>query len=157
MFIGNMTNKAQNTKAFKEAEKELYEEQVARIKDTIKGVLQRIEDQKAAKKEAEDALRLLKLDLEDLKEGKIEKVEKRHKDSKLADEWNPIDFSGTSTAINTFLTLTDTNGSSGTSGTLNNVSCTSDMVFVADSNLMGNAVAGSYTVETADGTKEYHL
>lgn len=82
-----MTN---NQKAFKEAEKELEKDRIKEIKDVMKSILQAIQNEKEKKIQAEENLRLLKLDMEDLRAGKIEKIKERHEKSKKAKEISPI-------------------------------------------------------------------
>jgi len=126
-----------NQQAFKKAQEELQQEKVDEIKGLIKSILQKIEDQKKKKAEAEDAIRVLKLDLEDMKNGNIYKIKKRHESSANVRSISPL----TDTFLNTAQSwVTYTTGAEAT----NALSIT-------------NAVSGSYTVNSLNGTKEYYL
>lgn len=120
----------QHEEAFKEAEKELLQEQTKKIKDFMKTILQKLEDKKKEKADAEEAIRILKLDLEDLRAGKVDKIEERHQSQRvqsLAQIQTPT-LVGYSTALN----LTG--------------------------NGWATITAGTYTVSSSNGTsKEYYF
>ena len=79
-----MSNKDINKQAYEQAEKELLEQQVKKVKGYILETLRTIEQVKEDKTKAEERLRVLKLDLEDLKKGKFDKIEERQEKSKVA-------------------------------------------------------------------------
>jgi hypothetical protein len=79
-----------NQEAFKEAEKEFKKDQITEIKNIMKNILQKIQDEKEKKERAEENIRLLKLDMDDLRNGKIEKIQERHDKSKKARDISPI-------------------------------------------------------------------
>jgi hypothetical protein len=73
-----------NKEAYKQAEKELLEGQVKKVKGYILETLQKLEDKKQEKEKVEEQIRILKLDLEDLRNGRFEKIEERIEKSKVA-------------------------------------------------------------------------
>ncbi|MAH45450.1 hypothetical protein CMI37_06455 [Candidatus Pacearchaeota archaeon] len=83
-----MTKKDLNKEAFKEAEKELMESKVDEIKEVMKSILQAIQTKTEEKAQAEESLRLLKLDMADLKDGKLEKIKQRHAQTKKAPDFD---------------------------------------------------------------------
>jgi len=86
-----------NEQIFKELQKEENEKEEQKRKQKVKSmmhdILQKMQIQKQKKQEAEDALRILKLDLDDLRSGKIEKIKERHQSQRatklipLQDSW----------------------------------------------------------------------
>lgn len=79
-----------NEQAFEQAEKELAEEKTKEIKELMKNILQEMQKQREIKTEAEDRLRILKMEMEDLKEGKIDKIKERHEKSRKVELVSPI-------------------------------------------------------------------
>lgn len=141
-----MTNN--NKKAFCEAKKELQEEMINEIKDVMKSILQKIQEEKEKKAEAEENLRLLKLDMEDLRAGKIQKIKNRHEKSKRAKEVSPIE--------NDFLKKMSVFSSSST------IWNTSAATAIPDTPIVNfnwrDATSGVYTVNCSNGTtKEFNL
>jgi hypothetical protein len=72
-----------NNQAFLEAQKELEAEKVAKIKGIMKNLLQEIQLQKDVKAKAEDALRILKMEMEDLQAGNLDKIRDRHQSNRV--------------------------------------------------------------------------
>ena len=143
-----MTNN--NQKAFKEAQKELQEDKINEIKNVMLSILQEIQKEKEKKIEAEENLRLLKLDMEDLRMGKIQKIKDRHEKSKKAATISPIksDF------LKSMDSYTTSNGLAYSSGGA-----------ITDLNITsGNAInwhdatSGVYNVNRSNGQiKEFNL
>ena len=156
-----------NNKAFIEAEKELQKDRINEIKNVMKSLLQKIQDEKEIKAKAEENLRLLKLDMDDLRAGKIEKIKERHDTSRRAKDISPIRdadinrFIGFSNSSN--LANTGSYGYVGASGgtTLGNMN---NMVLTSTgSGLLGavnwqDATSGNFNVNCANGQiKEFNL
>ena len=74
-------NKEIVKKAYSEAEKELREEQDAKIKEQVKDIvkttLEKIEDLKEKKNIIDKDIKILKMDIDDLKEGKLDRIQER--------------------------------------------------------------------------------
>lgn len=73
-----------NKKAYEQAEKELLESKVEKVKGYILHTLKKIEEKKMQKERIEEELRILRLDLDDLRNGRFEKIEERIEKSKIA-------------------------------------------------------------------------
>lgn len=138
-----MTN---HQKAFKEAEKELEKDKINEIKGIMKSLLQEIQKQKEVKTDAEDALRLLKLDMDDLRAGKIDKIKERHDKSKKARQVSPLKEAQ----------LNDLTYYGGNS-TLT-VAGNSAMVYTSGTANWADATSGTYAINCSNGTtKEINL
>jgi len=134
--IGVMSKTTTHEEAYKQAMEEIHEEEIKEIKEIAKIILQKQQDYTEQKHDAEDALRLLKLDLEDLRKGKIEKIRERHVKSKKAYEYSPIDLSKVSPPAN------------GDTWVMSHW----------DMNSWNDATSGTYTVTTSNGTlREFYL
>lgn len=90
-------NKEIVKKGYEEAEKELQERQVSKIKDIVKATLQKISDidsdidaKKVEIKELEEQKKFLRLDIEDLKEGRLDRIEERQTTDKKAKKTSVI-------------------------------------------------------------------
>ena len=77
-------------KAYEQAEDEIKDKDIEKLKDYFKLILTKIEEQKKVKEGADEKLRILKLDLEDLKLGKIEKIKERYQLSPVAKSVLPL-------------------------------------------------------------------
>jgi hypothetical protein len=73
-----------NKEAFKQAEKELLELQVEKVKGFILETLKKMEVKKKEKEKIDEELRILKMDIEDLRNGRFDKIEERIEKSKVA-------------------------------------------------------------------------
>jgi predicted nuclease with TOPRIM domain len=73
-----------NKEAFKQAEKELLEIQVEKVKGFILETLKKMEVKKKEKEKIDEELRILKMDIEDLRNGRFDKIEERIEKSKVA-------------------------------------------------------------------------
>jgi len=73
-----------NKEAFKQAEKELLEQQVEKVKGFILETLKKMEVKKKEKEKIDEELRILKMDIEDLRNGRFDKIEERIEKSKVA-------------------------------------------------------------------------
>jgi hypothetical protein len=78
-------------KAFGDAEKELQQEEIDKIKSIVRSYLEEIQDKQDKKNrkqkevdEIDEEIRLLKKDLDDLKAGRLDKMEERQKVDKRA-------------------------------------------------------------------------
>ena len=69
----------QVSKAFKLAEKELEEVKINRVKEIVKRTLEKLENLTSKKKEIEEAIKVLKMDIDDLKAGRLDKIEERQR------------------------------------------------------------------------------
>lgn len=127
--------------AFKEAEKELAKEKISEIKETMKLILQKIQDKKDIKAQAEEDLRILKLDLDDLREGKIEKIKERHSKSFKVRQVSPIKEQFLQHAV----MLNDTLAINMTAGNSTSISNSFDW---------NNATSGTYMVACSNGTSK---
>jgi cell division protein FtsB len=79
-------NKDLIKKAVGDAEQELQDKQVQKIKDIVKSTLTKIKDTddeidslKTQIKDLEDRRKLLRLDIDDLKDGRLDRIEERQK------------------------------------------------------------------------------
>ena len=79
-----MREKDLNKIAYKQAEKELMEQKISKVKDYILETLETMEKKKVEKARVEEEMRILKLDLEDLRQGNFKKIEERKKLSEVA-------------------------------------------------------------------------
>ncbi len=79
-----MSEKDINKEAYEQAEKELLEGRVEKVKGYILLTLQKIEAKKEEKQRIDEELRVLKLDLDDLRKGNFKKIEERQEKSKTA-------------------------------------------------------------------------
>lgn len=143
-----------NEKAFKDAEKELADEKVREIKGVMKSILQKIQNYQDKKADAEEAIRLLKLDLEDLRAGKIDKIKDRHAESKRADLYFPlpslfIDTMPLSINNSNAWTITNTGSTATTGGAYGTGSITAMGTSALDWN---RATSGTYVVQCSNGT-----
>jgi len=133
-----------NEKAFREAEEELENEKIQELKTLMKLILQKIQEEKEKKSAAEEAMRILKLDMEDLRKGKIEKIRERHGKSQKVREISPISDEQLG---NTF-----SNGIGVTWAYVDRRTTSSQENFFTD------ATAGTYIVTCANGTtKEFYI
>ena len=73
-------------KGYELAEKELKEKQIEEVKNIVKATLEKIEALKDRKKDIEQEIKILKLDLENFKDGRLDLVEERQKKDKKASE-----------------------------------------------------------------------
>jgi len=70
-------------KAFSEAENELKQKSIDKVKEFVKKTLEKLEFLKKDESEVKEKIRILKLDLDDLKEGRLDRIEERqNKDEK---------------------------------------------------------------------------
>lgn len=68
------------------AEKELREKQISEVKQIVLKTLEKIDKLSKERKELDDQIRILKLDLDDIKDGKLDRiVERQEKDTKARD------------------------------------------------------------------------
>jgi len=68
-----------------EAEKKKeYDKQVEEVKEIVKRTLTELESLKEKKRETEEKIKVLKLDLDDLKQGKLERIKERQDKDPLA-------------------------------------------------------------------------
>lgn len=72
-----MTNKDAVASAVKELEKEKQEEEIKKIKDIVKAILEKIEDRKKREDEIRKERIALEKDLDDLKAGRLDKIHER--------------------------------------------------------------------------------
>lgn len=72
-------NKEIAKRAFEDAQKELDETKIERLKEVVKDTLKRISKIDDEIKELTEEKRLLKLDIDDLKEGRLDRIEERQK------------------------------------------------------------------------------
>jgi len=72
--------------AYRSAEKELKDNQIKEVKEVIKRTLEKVDDLKKKKREIEEEIKILRLDLENFREGRLDLVEERQKKSKKAEE-----------------------------------------------------------------------
>jgi len=79
-----MSEKEINKEAYKQAEKELFDNKLKEIKSYILETLEKIEAKKKEKSRIDEEMRILKLDLEDLRNGKFDKIEERNQKSPTA-------------------------------------------------------------------------
>lgn len=79
-----MSEENVNKEAYKQAEKELLEGKVQKVKGYILETLKKLERKKQDKELIEEEIRILKLDLEDLRQGKFDKIEERIENSWVA-------------------------------------------------------------------------
>ncbi len=77
-------------KAFSEAEKEMSEDEINRIKGIVKSTLQEIESSKERMKTEQEIQRVLKLDLEDLRNGRLDAIYERQKESLVARKYSKV-------------------------------------------------------------------
>ena len=63
--------------AIKELEKEKQEKEIAKIKDIVRAILEKVEEKEKEVKAKQEELRALKADLDDLKAGRLDKIEER--------------------------------------------------------------------------------
>ena len=69
--------------AFKDAEKSLKDKEVEEVKKIVLKTLEKINDLKKTKAEAEEKIKILKMDLDDLKEGRLDRMaERQEKDGR---------------------------------------------------------------------------
>jgi len=71
-------------KEIKQEEQKEHDERIDEVKLIVKTTLQEIEKLQDQKKEIEEKLKILKLDIEDLKEGKLERIKERQEKDPLA-------------------------------------------------------------------------
>ena len=77
----NMENKNVVSSAIKELEKEKQEKEIAKIKDIVRAILEKIEQKDKEVKAKSEEFKALKADLDDLKAGRLDKIqEKQGKD-----------------------------------------------------------------------------
>ena len=66
-------------KAVSDAEKELKEKQIDKVKEIVKATLERIEKLDNDIRELQSQRKILKLDIDDLKAGRLDRIEERQK------------------------------------------------------------------------------
>lgn len=89
-----MSEEKINKEAFKQAEQELLEQKVEKVKGYILETLKKLEKKKQDKELIEEEIRILKLDLEDLRQGKFDKIEERITNSPVAKSTSVVHISG---------------------------------------------------------------
>jgi seryl-tRNA synthetase len=72
-----MEQKQLVSNAIKELEKEKQEKEIAKIKDIVRAILEKIEGKEKEVKAKQEELRALKADLDDLKAGRLDKIKER--------------------------------------------------------------------------------
>lgn len=73
-----------NKEAYKQAEKELLEGKVEKVKGYILETLKKIDSKNKERQRIDEEVRILKLDLDDLRNGRFEKIEERIEKSAVA-------------------------------------------------------------------------
>lgn len=79
-------------KAIGEAEQELQQEEVNKIKAIVKKHLEKINDKQKQKAKLEEEIKYLKKDLEDMKAGRLDMIEERHETDEKAREIRIIEI-----------------------------------------------------------------
>ncbi len=70
-------NKDLVKKAFKSAEEELEKKQIDEVKLIVKKTLEKIEKLKKERRELDNKIKILKMDIDDLKEGRLDRIAER--------------------------------------------------------------------------------
>lgn len=68
------------------AKQELKDRQIEKVKEIVKATLEKLESLKEKKKDIEEQIKILKLDLDDLKQGRLDRIEERQSKDKRARE-----------------------------------------------------------------------
>lgn len=77
-------------KAFRAAEQELEEKDIAHLKGIIKNLLQKKKEKEMEMDEIADGIKIIKQDIEDFKAGRLDKIKERHDLNPNADKNSPI-------------------------------------------------------------------
>ena len=85
-----MTDKEAVKKAYEDAEKELREKQVQKVKEVITRTLEKLEVAKERKEKIEEEIKYLRMDLDDLKDGKLDRIKERQDKDPKAKEISVI-------------------------------------------------------------------
>jgi hypothetical protein len=79
-------DKQEAKKAYSEAENELKQKAIDKVKEFVKKTLEKLELLKKDEEVIKEKIRILKLDLDDLKEGRLDRIEERQQKDKEAEE-----------------------------------------------------------------------